>query len=253
MQEHGKQSRALTKDTLFNGRLVCYQHKDGYRFSIDSVLLAHFMTVKKGDRILDMGSGCGILGLILMYRYGTRIQSITAVEIQKDLADLSEKNFTVNGFAHCCSVVQTDIRTLFDHCPRESFSKIICNPPFYHSGRGRVSDNEESLLARHQISCSLTDFLAVAAGAVKNRGSVFFVYPATALTELIQEAKMYRLEAKQIRCVYSYPDRNKSAELALVRFVKNGGPGVDIMSPLYIFEEKNGEYDQEVVSCYESP
>ncbi|BCL60806.1 SAM-dependent methyltransferase [Desulfomarina profundi] len=251
MVDHDRENRELTEDTLFNGRLVCYQHKEGYRFSIDSVLLAHFTTVKKGDCILDLGSGCGILGLILMYRHGSRIASITAVEIQISLAALTEKNFMANGFDRSCSVYRADIRNLFDYCQRGSFSKVICNPPFYRSGRGRVSVNEESLLARHQISCSLTEFLAVAAAAVKNRGSVYFIYPATELAELIQDAKKYGLEPKQIRFVYSYPGRGKSAELVLISFLKNGGPGVDIMRPLHIYEEKNGEYDQEVVSYYE--
>ena len=250
MPEYDKENRELTQDTLFDGQLVCFQHKKGYRFSIDSVLLAHFVTVKKGDSILDMGSGCGILGLILLYRHGQLIQSVTAVDIQPSLATLCEKNFRINGFKDWSTVKRTDIKKLFDHCPRESFSMIICNPPFYRSGQGRVSENKESLIARHQIAGTLSDFLAVAAAAVKNRGSVFFVYPATELVELIREAENHNLEPKRIRFVYSYPGSGKNAELVLICFLKNGGSGIDIMPPLYVYEEKNGKYDQEVASFY---
>ncbi|WP_457576889.1 tRNA1(Val) (adenine(37)-N6)-methyltransferase [Desulfomarina sp.] len=250
MVDHDREHPEMTKDTLFNGELVCFQHKEGYRFSIDSVLLAHFMTVKKGDTILDMGCGCGILGLILMYRYKALIDSLTAVEIQSSLVALSEKNFKANGFEGHCAVQEADIRMLFDHYPRESFTKVICNPPFYRSGQGRISDNKESLVARHQTAGSLAEFMSVASAAVKNRGSVFFVYPATELAGLIQQARNQRLEPKQIRFVYSYPDNRRSAELVLVRLLKNGGTGVDIMPPLYIYERKNGEYTTEVKSYY---
>jgi tRNA1Val (adenine37-N6)-methyltransferase len=248
--EPDEKNRELTKDTLFRGRLFCFQHKKGYRFSIDSVLLAHFMVVNKGDSILDLGAGCGILGLLLAYRYGTGIKSVTGVEIQASLARLAEKNFTANGFNDCCTVIRTDIKMLFDHCSRESFSKVICNPPFYRPGRGRVSGNEESLIARHQVLASVADFLAVSASAVKNRGSVVFVYPATESCELILEAEKYGLEAKRIRFVYSYPDDKKDAELVLIHFLKNGGVGVNIMSPLYIYEKMNGKYSREVESYY---
>ncbi len=243
-------STDVTRDTLFDGMLTCLQHRDGYRFSIDSVLLAHFIAPAKGDDILDLGAGCGILSLIIAYRWGSILHSITGIELQAPLAYLARQNIALNGFQDLCRIITGDVKTLPQHVNPESFTKVICNPPFYQKGTGRTNKNKETLLARHQISGSLEDFISVSAAAVKNGGSTYFIYPAEGLTELLFLAQKHKLEPKQIMLVYSYPHPDKSARLVLVKCMKNGGRGVEIMPPFYVYNKKNGDYSQQMENFY---
>ena len=240
----------VSHDSLFDGKLVCLQHKEGYRFSIDSVILAHFIRPEKGDIILDLGSGCGIISLILGYRWKDVLKSITGVEKQSSLVNLAKHNITLNRFDKLCHVFKGDVKSLFETVDRESFTKVLCNPPFFQSGTGRINKNREALLARHQISATLSDFISAAAAAVKNRGATYFIYPAQGLGDLLLLSKENRLEPKQIMFVYSYPQPHKCAELVLVKCLKNGGNGVDIMAPFYVYIEKNGAYSPEMARYY---
>ncbi len=240
----------VTHDSLFDGELVCLQHKEGYRFSVDSVILAHFIRPDRGDTILDLGTGCGIISLIMGYRWKDILESITCIEQQSSLVNLAKHNITLNGFDELCQVIKGDVKTLFQTVNRESFTKVICNPPFYQSGTGRINKNREALLARHQISATLADFISAAAAAVKNRGATYFIYPARGLGDLLLLSKKHRLEPKKIMFVYSYPQSAKSAELVLVKCLKNGGSGVDIMAPFYVYKERKGAYSPEMASYY---
>lgn len=240
----------VTLDTLFDGELVCLQHKKGYRFSIDSVLLAHFIRPDRGDIILDLGAGCGIISLIIGYRWKDFLESITGVEKQSSLVTLAKRSIAMNSLDELCQVIKGDVKTLFQTVDRESFTKVICNPPFYQSGTGRINKNREALLARHQISATLADFISAAATAVKNRGATYFIYPARGLGDLLFLSKENRLEPKKIMFVYSYPQPAKGAELVLVKCLKNGGSGVDVMAPFYVYNERNGAYSPEMARYY---
>lgn len=250
MSSANNKDPVVTHDTLFDGELVCLQNQEGYRFSIDSVILAHFIRPDKGDIILDLGTGCGIISLIMCYRWKGILESITGVEKQSSLVTLAKRSIAMNGFDELCQVIKGDVKTLFQTVDRESFTKVVCNPPFYQSGTGRINKNREALLARHQISATLADFISAAAAAVKNRGTTYFIYPAQSLGDLLLLSKKNRLEPKKIMFVYSYPQPAKSAELVLVKCLKNGGSGVDIMAPFYVYKEKKGPYSPEMASCY---
>lgn len=242
---------AVTHDSLFSGELICLQHKEGYRFSIDSVILAHFMSPGQGDNILDLGTGCGIISLILAHRWKEILESIIGVEKQESLVYLAKQNIAKNGFGELCRVITGDVKNICQYVDRESFSKVICNPPFYQQGTGRISRNREAFIARHQVSATLADFVSAAASAVKNRGASYFIYPAQGLSDLLFLSRKYRLEPKKIMFVYSYPQPGKNAELVLVKCLKNGGSGVDVMTPFYIYEKKNGDYSPEMAGFYE--
>jgi len=250
MQPDSSINSAVTNDTLFNGKLICMQHKDGYRFSIDSVILANFVIPENGDRILDLGSGCAIISLIMAYRWGNILESITGIEKQASLVALARQNIARNGLEPLCRIIEGDVKTLFHHVDRETFTRVVCNPPFYRAGTGRKSRNVEALLARHQIEVELEDFVSAAAAAVKNRGSATFIYPAGGLANLLSLVQKHNLEPKQIKLIYSYPDQEKSAKLVLVQCVKNGGSGVEVRPPLYVYKEKNGPYSSSVEKYY---
>ena len=240
----------ISHDSLFEGELICYQHQKGYRFSIDSVLVAHFVEVRKNDRILDLGTGSGIICMLLLYRWRDRIGEVSGIEIQQGLAELAGKNFQANNLEQFGRIMQGDIKEIDKLVKPESYDKIVCNPPFYNPASGRTNENPEAQLARHQILATLQDFLCASAFAVKNGGVVSFVYPAEQICEFISSAKKVRLEIKKIQFVYSYPGKSAIARLALVQCLKNGGGGTVIPPPLYVYCEKNGAYSAEILDFY---
>ena len=242
----------VTEDSLFDGDLILFQNKNGYRFSIDSVLLAHFLTPENGDKILDMGTGCGVIALILLYRWATIVEEISGIELQASLAKLAQANYHSNNFSEHGRVIEKDIKNILDAVAPESYDKVICNPPFYSCTSGRMSTNKEANLARHHVLAALVDFFKASASVVKNRGDVFFIYPAESIAECIICAQQVRLELKRIRFIYSYPHKKNVSRLVLLQFKKNGASGAEIMPPLYIYHEKNGSFSKEI-QCFYQP
>ncbi len=240
----------ISEDSLFGGDLKCFQATKGYRFSVDSVLVSHFVSVRENTRILDLGSGCGIILLILLYRWGKKISEIVGVEFQHNLASLAKKNLQANGFQTTGKIVEGDIRKLSSLVAPESFDSIVCNPPFFGHGSGRQSSSEEARLARHQILANLDDFFAASALAVKNKGTVYFIYPAGQIGTFITLLGKHRLQVKKLQFVYSYPQMKNNARLVLIECSKNGGGGANILAPLYIYSEKNGAFTEEMQDFY---
>ena len=241
----------ISRDSLFGGELVCYQYRKGYRFSIDAILVAHFVDVRPDDRILDLGTGSGIISMILLYRWRNRIQGIAGIEVQPELADLARKNFMVNQFDQFGGIIQGDIRQIDKLIKPESYDKIVCNPPFYIPACGRMSKNRQSQLARHQILATLQDFLCAASFAVTNGGLVSFIYPAERIGDFFSLAKKNQFEVKKVQFIYSYPDKTAAARLVLIQCAKNGGAGAEILPPLYIYCRKNGAFSPEVNGFYQ--
>ena len=239
-----------SNDTLFDGALHCLQHKDGYRFSIDPVLLSHFVRLGKDEKILDLCAGCGVIGLILLYRSGEAIHSLTAFELQKALVGLIRENINLNHFSHKMQVIEGDLREIALSCAPESFSTIVCNPPFYPVGSGRASKNKEAEIARHQVACSLLDVVSSAAMAVKNKGRIYMIYPAEGVGSILNLLKKQKITVKRMQLVYSYPDPMMNAKLVLLEAVKNGGEGLDVLPPFYVYDKKNGNYSKEMQQLY---
>lgn len=239
----------VSQDSLFDGRLVCRQHRGGYRFSIDSVLLAHFPKIRKNEKILDLGTGCGIIGLILSYRHADLRVSITGLELQPELAALARLNIAENGYDNSFSLIEGDLHEFRTLIQAESFSLVTANPPFYAKGSGRVSHNPEAMTARHQDEDGLDVFVESASFSVRNRGRVIFIYPAELLAELLFCFKTHRLSPKKMQPVYSYPETKKAA-LVIVEGIKNGGPGMEVLDPLYLYQYQNGPYSEVVKAMY---
>ncbi len=238
-----------SRDSLFDGKLVCMQHKGGYRFSVDAVLLAHFIEPGQGMRLLDLGTGCGILPLIVFFRYSAYSPSCVGIEIQPGLVKLAQKNFIANSYT-AASVIEGDICTIKALVKEESFQQVLCNPPFYPAGSGRVSRSREAAFARHQHYGGLVEFLRAARFALVNRGRASFIYPAERSGEFIAVARGEGLEVKRMRHVYGYP--GQLARLTLFSCVKNGRVELEVLPPLYIYTEKNGVYSDEVMQMYTS-
>jgi tRNA1(Val) A37 N6-methylase TrmN6 len=237
----------LTEDYLFQGQVLCRQHRKGYRFSVDAVLLAHFCAPRAEDTILDLGCGCGVIGLILCHRWaGVQVQGL---ELQAALADLARSNVLANAFQARFAVQQADLRKIREVLAPASFDLVLSNPPYYSPRQGRVSCAEELALARHELSASLEDVVAAAAFAVKNRGLFCCIYPAQRLATLFRVMGQKGLMPKRLQAVYSYPGAAQ-ARLVLVEAIKNGGEGLNLLPPLYVYQEKNGPYSSELTQIY---
>lgn len=236
-----------TEDTLFNGRLICRQHRDGYRFSVDAVLLAHFCRPAARAKVLDLGCGCGVISLILCYRF-PELQ-LTGLEVQPALAALAHSNAAANNLSARLAVCQGDLRHISAYLPAESFDLVVTNPPYYRSDTGRISQENECALARHELCASPEAVLAAAAFALRNRGAFCCIYPAERLASILSTMAAQRLTAKRLQPVYSYPEDTR-ARLVLIEAKKNSGEGLHLLPPLCIYQHKNGAYSAELAQMY---
>ena len=238
----------LTDDTLFDGNLVCRQHRDGYRFSVDAVLAASFCTPPPQGKILDLGCGCGVIGLILCHRHPGL--QVTGLELQPKLAKLAADNAAANGLADRLRIQEGDLRRISDFLSPESFDCVVTNPPYRRTGSGRVNAQGECAIARHEVTADMDAVLVAAAFCVKNRGSVTCIYPAVRLATLLAALPKQRLVPKRLQPVYSYPEDDQ-ARLIMVEAVKNGGEGMHVLPPLYIYQYADGPYSATMAALYQ--
>jgi len=240
--------KEYTEDTLFDGRIRCLQHKIGYRFSVDAVLLGNFIHPRPGDRILDLGCGCGIISLILAYRW-PRV-SITGLEIQPGLARLASRNVALNDWQERIKIIHGDLKETGKSVGPGSFDWVVSNPPYRKPGTGRINPGAEQAMARHEQSADLAGVTKAANWAVRKRGRVAFIYPASRGASVIAELKKAGLEPKKMLPIFSYP--GSSASLLIIEAVKQGGEELTILPPFYVYEERDGEYSPEMAGYYSS-
>ncbi|MDR3090493.1 MAG: methyltransferase [Desulfobulbaceae bacterium] len=235
-----------TCDTLFSGAISCRQPSGGYRFSLDAVLLAHFVMPGKKSRLVDLGAGCGVIGLIALYRHA-HIASCLAIEAQDELASIAQENFRANGFADKTTVMRDDAARIREFLPAQCADLALCNPPYYQLGRGRKSRRDGECLARHQAT-PFAVFAQAAAWCLGKGGQAAFIYPAAQLAELFATCDMAKLAVKKLRLIHSYPGAAATRALILCR--KEGGAGLAAAAPLFVYEQKNGRYSAEVARMY---
>ena len=220
-----------TLDVLYEGKLKLFQDRRGYRFSLDALLLAHFMTCRRGEKIADLGTGNGVIALTLAYLHSS--VTITGVEIQLRMVDRASRNVRMNGFQERITITRADVRNIDEILSPESFSAVVCNPPYRRTGSGRISPNVEKKIARHEIAAGLADFLRAAAYLLPIKGRIAMIYPAVRVVDLIQSMRNVNLEPKRLRMVHSFADTK--ASLVLVEAVKGGRSGNEIVSPLVVY------------------
>lgn len=238
----------LTADSLFCGKLSCYQQRDGYRFSVDSVLAAHFSVPRGMGSVLDLCCGCGVIGLIMTFRL--QHIHVTGFEYQQTMVALAQKNILANGLSNRFDLIQGNAREIKKVTSPEIFDMVVCNPPYRSKNSGRLNKTDQAAVARHELTATLADFVKAAAFAVKNKGQVVFVYPAARAASLITCMQNQRLVPKRVQPVYSYPE-SEEATLVLVEAIKNGGEQCSLLTPFYIYEEKDGQYTLPMERLYE--
>jgi tRNA1(Val) A37 N6-methylase TrmN6 len=235
-----------TDDSLFEGRIRCMQHGSGYRFSLDAVLLGNFISVRPGERILDLGCGNGIVALILAYRWPSC--QLTGLEIQPDLVTMARGNVVLNNWQERIGIVQGDMRRIEKSMAAGQFDWVVSNPPYRKTGTGRVNIDPEQQAARHETMADLSSVVKAAVWALKYKGRAAFIYPAVRGAAVLYELKKQGLEPKKMQTVYSYP--GSPATLLLIESVKGGGEGLEILPPFYVYRAPAEEYSPEMAACY---
>jgi tRNA1Val (adenine37-N6)-methyltransferase len=235
-----------TLDTFLGGRLRVAQERDGYRFSLDAVLLADFVRLRGGERVVDLGTGNGIIPLILAQKREDAGE-IVGVEIQKRLAALAQKNVQNNGLEDLIHICQGDIKEIGDLFPPSSFDVVVTNPPYYRVLSGRVNPASQKAIARHEVMCTLDDMLQAARYLLKAGGRIAVIFPAHRSVTLLASLRSAMLEPKVLRWVYSR--EKEDAKFILTEAYKQGGEGVEVLPPLIVYSQ-DGTYTSEMKRLY---
>jgi tRNA1Val (adenine37-N6)-methyltransferase len=234
-----------TLDRLAGYGLRIVQQRHGYRFSLDPLLLVDFAAGKEGDRIIDLGTGCGIMPLLLARRDPLAV--ITGVELQAAMSDLAQRNVRLNELDGRVEVVSDDIGSLKGRFPVDSFDLVVSNPPYRRPGTGKVSPRAGRDEARHETTATLADFLSTAKYLVKPSGRICFIYHPCRLAELMAQAAALKLAPLRLRMVHG--NRTAPARMFLVELVKGRSGELQVEPPLMVRDEDGG-YSAEKLRIY---
>jgi tRNA1Val (adenine37-N6)-methyltransferase len=240
----GLQRPDETLDELRPMGLRLLQKKDGYRFSLDPILLCAFATRLPQGEIADLGTGCGIIPLLLAPRATGRLLGI---EIQPELADRARRNVLLNGLDERVEILCGDLRQLTERLDSGGFSAVFANPPYRTPGTGRQAPGAERAAARHELAGGLPAFVAAAARLLGHGGCFYIIHLAERLTEVLTEMRASGLEPKRLRCIHSR--LGDPARLVLVEGRKRGRAGLVVESPLMVYADSG--YSAEVLAMYE--
>lgn len=232
----------VLNDLLGYKNLKIYQNTQMFSFSLDSVLLANFVSInKKIKKILDIGTGNAPIPIILSQRTNA---SIIGVEIQKDVYSLAIKSINYNKLDNQISIINADINEQYKLWDSEEFDIITCNPPFFKVTENvKLNESIYKRYARHEITLKLEQIFTVARKLLKNNGSINIVHRPERLVEILSIMKKNNIEPKRLRFIY--PRINENANMVLIEGVKMGKSGLKIESPLIVHDEM-GNYTEDV-------
>lgn len=238
-----------TIDELSIGSLKLIQAQQGYRFSLDPVLLTRFVAVRTGERVVDLGTGSGVIPLLLAKL--SAAEELVGVELQPGLAERAQRNVELNDLQQRVRILEGDLRRIRELVPAGSADLVVANPPYRQVGSGRISPADERAAARHELAGGLTDFVAAAGWLLNNGGRFALIYLAERLPELFGEMSAAGIEPKRLRLVH--PKQGEAARMVLVEGCKTGRPGLLVESPLYIYRGEGRDYTEEVLAMYRGP
>jgi len=224
-----------TLDTFYSGRILVLQKKKGYRFSVDAPLLADFIRTKGSDKLLELGSGNGIISLLLSIK---PLKHITAIEIQGTLVDLARRNVELNNLEEKICVIEEDLRAFRSE---KKFDVIFSNPPYIKKKGGHLSPSVEKSVAKHELKCNINDVVKKTQELLKEEGRAYFVYPAKREEDFKRVLEEYGLRIKTFRFICPRKEAPPNLFLAEVGFYS----GKSVILPPFILYDKKGEYTLE--------
>ena len=225
--------------------LKIIQDRDGFCFGVDAVLLANFAEVKKGEKVVDLGTGTGIIPILIAGK--TQASSIIGVEIQKKVADMAGRSVILNNLESRVKIVNNDLKKASEYLDKGGFDVVTTNPPYKNSGSGIVNPTDSKAISRHEIKCSLEDVISTSFFLLKDGGKFFMVHRPERIVDVLCIMRKYKLEPKKIRFVHPY--HGKKPNLFLVEGLKYGKPFLNFMDPLYVYDG-DGNFSKEIIDIY---
>ena len=239
---------------LLEGERLDELHRNGYRiiqnsrkfcFGMDAVLLSGFARVKPGERALDLGTGTGIIPILL--RGKTEGRNFTGLEIQEESADMARRSVAYNHLEESVSIVTGDIKEAAALFGAASFDVVTCNPPYMTGNHGLVNPEQPKAVARHEILCTLEDVVGQTARVLRPGGRFYLVHRPFRLAEILTLLVRYKLEPKRMRLVYPFVD--KEPNMVLIEALSGGKSRITVEKPLIVYK-KQGVYTDEIYDIY---
>lgn len=232
------------------------QNPDKFCFGMDAVLLSAWAKAEPGMKILDMGTGTGVIPILMEARCENEIRNndkekchFTGLEIQPDMAEMADRSVKLNDISGSVKIVCGDIKKASEIFGAASFDVITCNPPYMNENHGLKNPDDSKAIARHELLCTLEDVIREASKCLVSGGKFYMVHRPHRLTEIIETMKKYHIEPKRMRMVH--PHIGDEAKMVLIEGIRSGGSFLKVEAPLVIYDE-NGKYTEEVYSIYEN-
>lgn len=232
-------------DELQKNNYKIIQNPEKFCFGMDAVLLSGFARVKAGARVLDLGTGTGIIPILLEAK--TEAAHLTGLEIQPESADMARRSVALNGLEKKIDIVRGDIKEADKIFEAASFDVITCNPPYMIGHHGLQNVQDSKAIARHEILCTLEDVIRVSGKLLRPGGNLFLVHRPFRLSEIIVTLTKYRIEPKRMQMVYPYAD--KEPNMVLLEANRGGNPRMKVEKPLIVYKEQN-VYTEEIYDIY---
>jgi len=230
---------------LLRDKMIILQKKNGYRFSVDPILLTSFIDLKKGDRVIDLGTGSGVIPLILAKQKAETDADFVGLEVQQSMANMAERSVAANQMEERIAIQHGDIRNIRKSFPADSFEVVISNPPYIPVDEGNLNPDDEKAVARHEVKVSLEEVIQAARYLVKPKGRIYFVYPVKRLIDLLCLCRESNLEPRQIQFVHA--NQASGAKLAMIKAMRDAGQDLKVCKPMIVYN-MDGTYTQEVAT-----
>jgi tRNA1(Val) A37 N6-methylase TrmN6 len=232
-------------DDLNRNNYKIIQNTKKFCFGMDAVLLSGFTKVSSGEKVMDLGTGTGIIPILLEAK--TEGKHFTGLEIQEESADMARRSVAMNGLEDKIDIVVGDIKEASAYFGLASFDVVTSNPPYMNHGHGLVNPGDAKAIARHELLCSLEDVLREASRLLKPGGRFYLVHRPFRLVEIMNTLTQYKLEPKRMKLVYPYVD--KEPNMVLLECVKGGKSMLKVEAPLIVYKEQ-GVYTDEIYDIY---
>lgn len=231
---------------LIPDKLKIIQNDDYFKFGTDSVLLANYVKVNNNDKIIDLGSGSGVIPLLLAYK--NTPEKIYGLELQSPLVKMSKRSVTLNNLEDTIKIIECDIKNVMEIFKDNEFDTVVTNPPYRPLNTGKVTDNKFKAIARHEIEIDIEKIIQNTARLLRAGGSFYLVHLTKRMPQIIFSLKENNIEPKEMRLIQAR--NNRPPDRFLLRGTMDGNPGFEVKNNIVEFKDNTDEYTEEIKNIY---